>query len=55
VAAVLVIYAVAILLGGLGLLVVVLDPLATVLLSAVVGLLLVVALVWLTRVEMEAR
>jgi UDP-GlcNAc:undecaprenyl-phosphate GlcNAc-1-phosphate transferase len=55
VATVLVIYAVAILLGGLGLLVVFLDPVATVLLSAVVGLLLVVALVWLARVEMEAR
>jgi hypothetical protein len=51
---VLVIYAAGAALGAIGLLVMVLDPLATVAVTLVVGALVIAALVWLARVPMEA-
>jgi len=51
---VLVIYAAGVALGAIGLLVMVLDPMATVAVTAVVGGLVIAALVWLARVPMGA-
>ena len=50
---VLVIYAAAVILGGLGLLVMYLDPTSTLIVSAVVGAFVIGVLVWLGRVPME--
>jgi hypothetical protein len=51
---VLVIYAAGVVLGGIGLLVTVLDPVSTMVVTAVVGVLVIGVLVWLARVAMGA-
>jgi UDP-GlcNAc:undecaprenyl-phosphate GlcNAc-1-phosphate transferase len=51
---VLVIYAAGAVLGGIGLLVMVLNPMATIAVTALVGALVLGALVWLARVPMES-
>ncbi|HOC43097.1 MAG TPA: MraY family glycosyltransferase [Thermoanaerobaculales bacterium] len=51
---VLAIYAAGVVMGGLGLLVMVLDPMATVAVTAVVGAIVIGILVWLARVPMGA-
>ncbi len=51
---VLLIYGAAVILGGLGLLVLYLDPLATLILTAAVGVVVSIILVWLAAVPMES-
>lgn len=51
---VLVIYAAGVVFGGLGLLVTMLDPVATIVVTSVVGVLVLGVLIWLARVPMEA-
>ena len=48
------IYAAGVVMGGLGLLVMVLDPMATVAVTAVVWAIVIGILVWLARVPMGA-
>jgi UDP-GlcNAc:undecaprenyl-phosphate GlcNAc-1-phosphate transferase len=50
---VLVIYATAVVLGSLGLLVMYIDPVSTLIITGVVGLFVVTVLVWLGRIPME--
>jgi hypothetical protein len=46
-------YGAAVVLGGVGLLILYLDPRSTLIVSGVVGLIVIAILIWLGRVDME--